>query len=64
MELKYIIVPHGKREAPKKFYAQAKSKGELMFRKLRRKITEKFSAVIGKLPIAGKQSDKYIDFLL
>lgn len=43
MAVKYTIVPHGNQEnpeAPKKFYAQAKSSGELTLRKLSKEKAE------------------------
>ncbi|MDR2292576.1 MAG: HU family DNA-binding protein [Prevotellaceae bacterium] len=43
MAVNYTIVSHGKPgdpQAPKKFYAQAKSRGELTFRKLSKEIAE------------------------
>lgn len=43
MAVSYVIVPKANpqdREAPKKFYAQAKSRGELTFRKLSKEIAE------------------------
>jgi predicted histone-like DNA-binding protein len=43
MAINYVIVPKGNPgnpAAPKKFYAQAKSRGELTFRKLSKEIAE------------------------
>lgn len=69
MAVNYILTQKGNQgnlETLKKFYAQAKSKGEWALRKLSREIVKKspavagkFSAVIGKLPVAGNQFDKY-----
>jgi hypothetical protein len=55
MSVKYIVVPHGNPDAPKKFYARAKGEWALMSRKLRMEINEKSPAVIGKsLAVFGK----------
>jgi predicted histone-like DNA-binding protein len=43
MAVNYVLVPKANpqdREAPKKFYAQAKSRGEFTFRKLAKEIVE------------------------
>ena len=43
MAVKYVVVPRGnpsKPKAPKKYYAQAKSSGELTFKKLSKEISE------------------------
>jgi hypothetical protein len=60
MSFKHIIVPYGNTgnpEAPKRFCARVKSKSELMFCKLSRKIDGKFPAVSGKFhAVVGKLS--------
>lgn len=48
MAVNYVIVPRGnpsKPEGPKKYYAQAKSSGELTFKKLSKEIAEGSSTV-------------------